>query len=437
MVVVAGMIAISVSTNASPPAAAGHRPVRSIARQVLAPGLTYTRIADPDGPWIVHVLTVDPSASVTLDTATAGGTMGVWAKPSAIGAAHGALAAVNGDFTIDPGRPLHPFAEDGSLKGLGLQNGASFAISQDEQQSFIDTQEVTVSAKNLSTRRRFPVGGWNTGRPRGGEVVAFTPYGGSSVRPRSGSCSVRLMPAGKRAFGKDGVGLVRDYQVVRSRCGSARMGVPAKAIVLSSRTSGKGANVLHRVEKHQTVRLTWSYGWRGVMDSIGGMPQLVRAGRNIAHSCASYFCSRNPRTAIGITADREILLVTVDGRKSASVGMSMIQLGAYMVRLGAVSAVNLDGGGGATMWVAGQGVVNDPSDRGGERSATSAVLVLPGADDAEPGIGRMSTLSGILGPSVFAPPDAAREAAIAMALAAGDAGSTGGLLQALADDGDL
>ena len=55
-----------------------------------------------------------------------------------------------------------------------------------------------------------------------------------------------------------------------------------------------------------------------------------------------------------------------------------------MIRLGALDAVNLDGGGSATMWINGLGVVNHPTDSTGERPVSNAVVVLPGADPTEP-----------------------------------------------------
>jgi exopolysaccharide biosynthesis protein len=52
-----------------------------------------------------------------------------------------------------------------------------------------------------------------------------------------------------------------------------------------------------------------------------------------------------------------------------------------MRNLGAVDALNLDGGGSSEMVVKGK-VVNRPSD-GRERRITNAVLILPGADPGE------------------------------------------------------
>ena len=79
-----------------------------------------------------------------------------------------------------------------------------------------------------------------------------------------------------------------------------------------------------------------------------------------------------------MTKDRHLLLVTVDGRQSQSVGMSLGELAALMLRLGAVQAMNLDGGGSTTMFVGG-GIVNGPSD-GALRPIADSLLLY--ADDA-------------------------------------------------------
>jgi hypothetical protein len=201
-------------------------------------------------------------------------------------------------------------------------------------------------------------------------------------------------------------------------------------ILAANHNGGVGATTLQHLTRGTKVRVTWDMvgatRWAGVMDVIGGMPLLVDNGQNVAKTCSSYFCSRNPRTGIAETADGHILLVTVDGRSSASVGMTLIGFADYLKSLGATYALNLDGGGSTTMWVDGEGVVNDPSDSSGERYVTNAVLVLPGADTSEP-----TPLA-----ASFYDPGAAAAAAQASSLEDADPGSTGGLMDAIAN-GDL
>lgn len=71
----------------------------------------------------------------------------------------------------------------------------------------------------------------------------------------------------------------------------------------------------------------------------------------------------HPRTAVGITEDGRLLLVTVDGRlPGKAVGMPSSLMQEYMRLLGARYALNLDGGGSTTMWIEGRGVVNHACD---------------------------------------------------------------------------
>jgi exopolysaccharide biosynthesis protein len=85
---------------------------------------------------------------------------------------------------------------------------------------------------------------------------------------------------------------------------------------------------------------------------------------------------RNPRTFAGIDARGRTVLVTVDGRTTDDLGLSIPEAADVARSLGLVDAVNLDGGGSTTMALRGQ-VISHPSDTTGERPVGDAVLVLP------------------------------------------------------------
>jgi len=75
--------------------------------------------------------------------------------------------------------------------------------------------------------------------------------------------------------------------------------------------------------------------------------------------------TRHPRTAVAITKNKRVLLITVDGRNENSAGMSLFELTKLMLWLNAADAINLDGGGSTTLWInnySGNGVVNFPAD---------------------------------------------------------------------------
>ena len=111
-----------------------------------------------------------------------------------------------------------------------------------------------------------------------------------------------------------------------------------------------------------TFDKTWM---RGV---VSGHPMVVQGGAVKTFTSSSSLCYyRNPRTAVGLSKDgRTFFMVVVDGRSSASAGMTCEELGTLMKGLGAWDSLNLDGGGSSAMYVQGAGVVNTPSD-GSER----------------------------------------------------------------------
>jgi hypothetical protein len=101
-------------------------------------------------------------------------------------------------------------------------------------------------------------------------------------------------------------------------------------------------------------------------DAVSGRPILVEAGAVAEEGLATFVTAnqRQPRTAIGISRDgRTVMLVVADGRQSHSRGLTLHQLAALMVELGADRAINLDGGGSSAMYVdrAG-GLVTSPSE---------------------------------------------------------------------------
>ena len=101
-----------------------------------------------------------------------------------------------------------------------------------------------------------------------------------------------------------------------------------------------------------------------------------------ARDTVAFAVTRHPRTAIGVSRDGSRLwLVTVDWRQPAySVGMSLLELGHLLRDLGAVQAINLDGGGSTAMVVrhrnGGLVVANRPSDREGERAVGNALALV-------------------------------------------------------------
>ena len=85
--------------------------------------------------------------------------------------------------------------------------------------------------------------------------------------------------------------------------------------------------------------------------------------------------SLNPRTAIGQRSDKAMLLLVIDGRQASSMGASFQDLVEIMQRVGAVNAINLDGGSSSVMWYQGE-YINKTASLIWIRPVPTSILVL-------------------------------------------------------------
>ena len=95
-------------------------------------------------------------------------------------------------------------------------------------------------------------------------------------------------------------------------------------------------------------------------------PLLIKDGKTIpCTKTTSFFTGRHPRTIIGISPDKYIYMIVIDGRwKEHSAGATIPETAAVARYFGLVDALNLDGGGSSTCWSAQTGVINHPNDNG-------------------------------------------------------------------------
>ena len=91
--------------------------------------------------------------------------------------------------------------------------------------------------------------------------------------------------------------------------GAARDGAWAATAVLAAVPGTTQANELTSLTAGATVRVGWSFGWRDVLDAIGGYPMLVKGGVVVATDCAQSLCDQHPRTGVGIRGDGTLVMV--------------------------------------------------------------------------------------------------------------------------------
>ena len=84
---------------------------------------------------------------------------------------------------------------------------------------------------------------------------------------------------------------------------------------------------------------------------------------------------RHPRTCL-CTTDDSVVFITIDGRSKNAHGMNLYEVQDFLNSLKCIDAINLDGGGSTTMWIKNRGIVNNPSDKKGERPVANALLIV-------------------------------------------------------------
>ena len=371
------VLAIAPADDAGADRATSGARARIVKTRKIAQGLTFIRIVRRQVPLRAFVLRVDLSKAITLDTTIADDSLPSRRQLSRIVRNHDALAGVNGDPGEGLGNTVHPFAQDGDLLHTAGPDAEMFAVSKDESSTFLGNPKLKVNVTDQSNGHVFTLDRWNRRAPEPGEIVGFSPLGGTLASPPSFSCSARLLPQGP-PLAADPDGVDRDYVVDVAACSEAPLDRNG-GVVLSTAPGTDEAEQLLALTPGTPMRLHWTLGWPNVFDAVGGDPILLLDGAS-TQVCAS--CARQPRTAIGVTATGRILLVVIDGRRARwSRGATLGELRTILRDLGAVDALNLDGGGSSEMVVEGE-VVNRPSD-GRERRITNAVLILPGADPGE------------------------------------------------------
>jgi Phosphodiester glycosidase/WD40-like Beta Propeller Repeat len=329
----------------------------------------------------IFVLRVGLGGRFSIDVALAGDEVSERATTSSIVSRHGAVAGINGDFPLASGKPVHPLAEDGELKTTSEVPSRNFAISSDGREAYIGRPVETLAVDVLG-----PGGSWrfdqmNSGAPGANEIAAYTEAGSQHGDPPSHACSARLVQAGPDRWASVRQGLSHRYIVAVAGCGIRPLQLQG-GVVLSARVGTAEALFVSSLRPGEPVNLTWSLGWTSVVESIGGFPLLVRDGQVEEFICDPFLClPLHPRTGVGVTTRGHILLVVADGRQETSRGITLEQFARLFVKLGAVAALNLDGGASSTM-VFRSRVVNEPS-YGEERGVSSALLVISGSDPDE------------------------------------------------------
>jgi len=276
---------------------------------------------------------------------------------------YGAIGGINGTFynMKVPYTPIDDLIQEGKLLTMSPRPTTALVMTYDNR-LLIDKIQPEVNL-NFASGNVLKVDYVN--RTPGEGVVLYTPEMGSNTNNPAVTLEATIEKNTAGGWAITGV-----YN------GSAP--IPEAGYVLSfqgaaAMTAGDdimtGSQLIIQFKNMTNIRFLWACG-----------PGLVKDGAVITpldyeELNGSIVKYRNPRSAVGLTADNELLLVSVDGRQEGvSAGMTYEELAELMLSLGAKQAMALDGGGSTELW-AGSQIVNNLID-GKERPIMNGLLVI-------------------------------------------------------------
>ena len=280
------------------------------------------------------------------------------------------MVGVNGDFSsIATGRPSGILLRDGVLVTPPNRQRSSAGIGLD---GMLDVRRISFRGTWRGTGQRRALTHFNDKPGRNGVALLTGDYGRTTPRI-PGSFAVVLSPFPASVPNTDLVAPV----VATAADGPVRL-APGTAALVAQGNAAVKLQAEAAVGTSLTLRLILQPDWSTVSDAIGGGPVIVRDGKPVYRANEAFTVSqiapRHPRTAVGQMSDGRLIFVVVDGRQPGySIGMTTFEMALTMVRLGAVSAMQLDSGGSSTMAFDGL-VLNSPSD-GRERPVPTALML--------------------------------------------------------------
>jgi hypothetical protein len=336
----------------------------------ISPGVQHSSFVEhlPSGPARVNVLEIDPqNPAVDITPALAANRMGAMSNVASMVAGHNAVAGINGSFfKQDIGIPLGILIINQELISGPIYDRVALGLTPNNEMVMDRIQlggEVI-----LPDQRKLSIHTINQPRVKTDQTVVYTTRWG------------KLAPK----VPKNGLQILLRNDRVAAVSQTEPLAIPKDGIVISGPASPEML-ALSNVGSHLPIRINIYTlpDWSGMKHAIGGGPWLVKGGRpyidlQAQHFTASSLGNREPRSAVGITPNGKMLLVTVDGRqKGISVGMTIYELSHLMIKLGAVNAMNLDGGSSTQMSLFGR-TVNKPSS--GSVGVSNSLLVKQSAD---------------------------------------------------------
>lgn len=317
-------------------------------------------------PWTLEVIEFDLTNGIySLETVKAQDRLAAYEKTSSMSArksvpGYEVIAAINGDF-YSGGTPTNLQVLNGEIltrpinrEVFGYSGNSEMFINTTSYDGVLKIGEATNSISNVNRVRN------------SNQIIFYNHFFGSSTATNNFGTELTLKAIDPWVVN----GEVRTVVVSKS-VNEGNSSLTDSTFVLSGH--GAGATTLNGVSIGDTLTINHkvSPATDAITEAVGGSAKFLNDGVNQGN-----WPERHPRSALGFNADTtKFYFVTVDGRQSTSAGMTLTELGDFMLGIGAHNALNLDGGGSTTLVVHNE-VANSPSDGAGERSVANALMLV-------------------------------------------------------------
>lgn len=365
--------------------------VDTLTRYMVGPGTYYTQVrlflSDGGGSRRdVYILQVDRrNPYVSVHTVLANDSIEKGEEPSHMAQRKSQtgqryFAGTNGDWwsTDRPGVPEGAFVTENTI-AITPQNGratlAMCAIDQNDSLYYghdfftdvwLETDNNSVRCSHVNDIRYE------------NELVLYNSYNGTCTHTDNSGTEVlcRILPGS--AWGTNST---LQAEVVRIESGKGNMHIEDGCFVLSARDDMQ--QHLKALTEGQQIRLRIATSINGTYAdfkaALGGQDRTFMLVNGVVDN---NWDERHPRTGLGFSVTGDTIIhCVVDGR-GKSMGATTGELAEIMQFFGAYNAMNMEGGGSSTMYLASHGVMNVPSD-GHERAESQGIFAVSSAPDDE------------------------------------------------------
>lgn len=320
------------------------------------------------GPLSYHTVTVPASQSFKLQPVLALSQQRFAKEPtSRMAQRQAALLGINAGYFRNDGLPLGLLVQNREMISSPLYNRTALLVTDKQRLVMAPINDLAaVFFPQINQTKSFH--GVNFPRQTS-QLTLYTPRFGKSTGTQKSNGD--KAPSVELSISSDGtIESVKDYNSVIPEDGWVISGHGASAQWLQQ-------NV--KVGMRALIHSTLTEQWPTAIHMVGGGPRLIQDGQVMVTAEAERFQpdiakGRAPRTALGVKSDQSLIFMVVDGRQERSYGLTLIELAQLLREQGAVDAMNMDGGGSSTLYVAGE-VMNKPSDQAERPVANGLVLI--------------------------------------------------------------